>query len=366
MTLIDRRMLMRRIGALGAAQLLGQSATAAPAQAGQVAPVPNTDLLAHVHPELRPAAQQMQGIGVPTDGKVEIATLVAGRAMMPVRPRLPAPGVEKKVVPRHSSAPDVPVYVINARPGGSRRPVILHLHGGGFVLGSAAGDLASLQAEALALDSIIVTVDYRLAPEAPFPAPLEDAYMALSWTYRNCASFGGDSKRIAIQGESAGGGLAAMLGLVARDRGEIPLVHQSLIYPMLDDRTGSTPIPFPIGRLAWTAPLNEAAWTAFLGQPAGGKNVPVGAVPARAERLDGLPGAFIGVGSIDLFVGEDIDYARRLIEAAVPTELHVVPGAFHGFDMVAPQTSVSRQFRLAQRNALANAFGSQPPKMLPE
>jgi acetyl esterase/lipase len=359
-------MLMRHIGALGAAQLFGQCArAAAPAQAGQVANVPNTDLLAHVHPELRAAAQQMQRLPVPTEGKVEIATLIAGRAVMPVRPRLPVPRVERKVVPGPSSAPDVPVYVINARPGGSR-PVILHLHGGGFVLGSAAGDLASLQAEALALDSIIVTVDYRLAPEAPFPAPLEDAYAALSWTYRNCASFGGDLKRIAIQGESAGGGLAAMLGLVARDRGEIPLVHQSLIYPMLDDRTGSTPIPFPIGRLAWTAPLNEAAWTAFLGQPAGGKNVPVGAVPARAARLDGLPGAFIGVGSIDLFVGEDIDYARRLIEGAVPTELHVVPGAFHGFDVVAPQTSVARQFRLAQRNALANAFGSQRPKVLPE
>jgi acetyl esterase/lipase len=241
--------------------------------------------------------------------------------------------------------------------------VILHLHGGGFVLGNAGGDLASLQAEARALDAVIVTVDYRLAPEAPFPAPLEDAYAALFWTCHNCASFGGDSKRIAVQGESAGGGLAAMLALLARDRGEVHLVHQSLIYPMLDDRTGSTPVPFPIGRLAWTAPLNEAAWSAFLGQPAGGKAVPMGAVPARAQRLDGLPSTFIGVGSIDLFVSEDIDYARRLIEAAVPTELHVVPGAFHGFDVVAPRASVTRQFQLAQHNALAKAFGSRLSEM---
>jgi acetyl esterase/lipase len=371
MSWIDRRMFMGCAGALGAGQLLGRSARAAPVQASQPAQasqpgkVPTSDLLAHVHPELRTAAEQMQRMSGPSDGPVEIAKLVGYRSMMPVRPQLPAPGVERKAVAGSNSAPDVRVYVINARPGGSR-PVILHLHGGGFVMGSAGGDLASLQTEALALDCIIVTVDYRLAPEAPFPAPLEDAYAALSWTYRNCASLGADPKRIAVQGESAGGGLAAMLALAARNRGEIPLVHQSLIYPMLDDHTGSAPIPFPIGRLAWTAPANQTAWTAFLGQPAGGKSVPNGAVPARAGRLDRLPGAFVGVGSIDLFVGEDIDYARRLIEAAVPTELLVVPGAFHGFDLVAPQTHVVRQFRLAQLNALANAFGSEPPKVKPE
>ena len=319
------------------------------------APMPNSAILAHVHPELRAAGQQMLNFPVPTEGKTEIAQLVGYRSLMPTQPPLADPAVEKIMVSGPDAAPDVPIYVINARSGESR-PLIVHLHGGGFVMGRADGNLPALQSEAAALDCIIVTVDYRLAPEAPFPAPLQDAYAALTWTYRHCDSLGGDRNLLAVQGESAGGGLAALLALAARDRGEVRLVHQSLIYPMLDDRTGTSPTPFPVGHMAWSGPLNQAAWTAFLGQSAGGKGVPAGAVPARAATLAGLPHTFIGVGSIDLFVTEDTQYANRLIEAEVPTVLYVVPGAFHGFDVAAPETNIVRDFQLAQRNALADAF----------
>lgn len=158
-------------------------------------------------------------------------------------------------------------------------------------------------------------------------------------------------------GESGGGGHAALLAITARDRGEVPLVFQSLIYPMLDDRTGSTTTPAAqIGRLAWTAPSNRFGWQSFLGQAPGGAGVPAAAVPARQTDFKGLPPAFIGVGSIDLFVDEDISYAHRLIDAGVAAELIVVPGAFHGFDVIARDATIVKQFNQAKLRALQQAF----------
>ncbi|GAA4774873.1 hypothetical protein GCM10023219_23000 [Stakelama sediminis] len=172
---------------------------------------------------------------------------------------------------------------------------------------------------------------------------------------------GVDRQRLGVMGESAGGGLAAILAIMARDRGQVPLSFQCLIYPMLDDRTGSLRQPPPhVGVFAWTVPDNVFGWRSFLGQQPGTDSVPVAAVPARTRDLSGLPPAFIGVGSIDLFVDEDVTYARRLIDAGIMTELHVVPGAFHGFDGSARETSVARHFTRAKRNALRRAFGEAP------
>ncbi|HEU0113403.1 MAG TPA: alpha/beta hydrolase, partial [Thermomicrobiales bacterium] len=252
------------------------------------------------------------------------------------------------------------LFVVNASPGSSK-PAILHIHGGGFAFGSAVDAVPALQAEAQALDCVIVSVDYRLAPETPFPGSLEDNYAGLVWLHEHAAELGADPNRIALQGESAGGGHAAMLAIAARDRGGPPVVFQSLVYPMLDDRTGSTrTLPAYIGAFVWTPAFNRLGWTALLGVPAGSDNVPAGAVPARVADLAGLPPAWIGVGSVDLFVEEDVEYARRLILAGVPTELLVVPGAFHGFDAFAPDAAIGREFRLAQYAALARAFGEQP------
>ncbi len=249
------------------------------------------------------------------------------------------------------------VFVINAKPG-ERRPAVLHTHGGGFLLGSAASDIPRLQVMARALDCVVVTVEYRLAPETPFPGSLEDNYAALKWLHAEAESLGVDPARIAVAGESAGGGHAAILAIAARDRGEIPIVFQSLVYPMLDDRTGSSRQPPPyIGAFIWTADLNRQGWKAFLATEPGGPRVPAGAVPARLDNLARLPPAWIGTGSVDLFVNEDIEYARRLVDAGVRIDLLVVAGAYHGFDILVPNASVSKNFTLSRYNALARAFG---------
>jgi acetyl esterase/lipase len=175
----------------------------------------------------------------------------------------------------------------------------------------------------------------------------------LRWLHEHAEEIGVDPARVAVMGESAGGGHAALLALTARDRGQLPIAFQCLVYPMLDDRTGSTrEVPSPIGTLLWTATSNQFGWRSFLGQEPGGSTVPAGAVPARVADLAGLPPAWIGVGSIDLFVDEDIEYARRLIAAGVPTELLVVPGAFHGFDGIAADTAVAKRFNAAKLDAL--------------
>jgi acetyl esterase/lipase len=313
-----------------------------------------------VNPELRPALEAMlKSMTLPKiDGGLTSAQITALRKIsLGQKPRLQQPSVAERMVPGRAGAPDVRVFVINAKAGG-RRPALLHTHGGGYILGSAASSIPDLQVLAQALDCVIVTVEYRLAPETPFPGSLEDNYASLKWLHTNADELGADRSRIALMGESAGGGHAAMLAIAARDRGEVQVMFQSLVYPMLDDRTGSTrKPPAHVGTFVWNVDYNRAGWASLLGKTPGGPDAPAGAVPARVEKLAGLPPAWIGVGSIDLFVDEDVEYARRLIDAGVATELLVVPGAYHGFDVIVPGASVSRQFRLMQYNALARAFG---------
>jgi acetyl esterase/lipase len=279
------------------------------------------------------------------------------------RPFLDNPSVEERSIPGAEGAPEVKVYVINAEAGKSK-PAMLHIHGGGFILGTASASVAEMQALALKHDCVVVTVDYRLAPETPFPGALDDNYAALQWLHDNAETLGVDPSRIAVMGDSAGGGHAAMLAIAARDRGEIPLVAQILIYPMLDDRTGSTiERPYWMGHLSWSPEANRLGWSSLLGVPAGADKVPYGSVPARVEDLSGLPATFIAVGSVDLFVDEDIEYARRLINAGVPTELAVLPGGFHGFQAMAPESALARRFNAATDAAIARAFN--PPDALP-
>lgn len=295
----------------------------------------------YVHPDLRSVAEALR------QGKLPVRASAAS-----------TPGWVKRTVPGPKGAPDVPIIVINSGSrSGALRPAILHIHGGGYTGGAAAQSIPAQQTLAAALDCVIATVDYRLAPGTPFPGSLEDNYAALAWLRGNAAELGVDAARIAVMGESAGGGHAAMLAIAARDRGEAPLLYQALIYPMLDDRTGSTrQAPPHIGTLVWTPESNRRGWTALLGVPAGAAEVPQGAVPARVANLTGLPPAFIGVGDIDLFVEEDVAYAQRLINAGVPVELNVVPGAFHGFYSISPDAPITKQFRATLVNALRGAF----------
>lgn len=332
--------------------LVANQASALATRAG-VSSDANFDPTPYVNPELRKYVAQMREITVDFDAE----TIAKERSGPPFVEPLASPTFTKHTAPGPRGAPDVQVYVVNARPDGPARPAILHTHGGGFVVGTAYGWIRCAQEAAAALDCVVVSVDYRLAPETRFPGALEDNYAALKWLYANAVRLGVDRSRIAVMGESAGGGHAAMLAIAARDRGEIPLVFQALVYPMLDDRTGSTrKVPLHRRTLIWTAANNRFGWRALLGVAPGSPRIPYGAVPARLENLRGLPPAFIGVGSIDLFVDEDIDYGRRLADAGIPVTLNVVPGAFHGFDLM--PSALVKPFRDSLYGALRDAFSA--------
>lgn len=250
-----------------------------------------------------------------------------------------------------------PLPLIVFRPTGAAKPMpaMLQIHGGGYVLGEAGASRVGNAETALAADCVVVSVDYRLAPETPFPGPLEDCYAALRWLYARCAEFGVDSARIAVAGDSAGGGLAAALAVLARDRGEVPLCFQRLGCPMIDDRTCNADRAAHVGEFVWTRASNYFGWKSFLGAEPGGAGVSPLAAVARVEDLSGLPPAFISVGSLDLFLDEDIDYARRLLAAGVPTELHVYPGAYHGFEM-SPASRLAARAADDRLAALRRAF----------
>ena len=338
---------------------IGMSLTAAAIAHGRVpAATPSLadDPLSVVHPELRPAAKAFVGSGAMPPLSDKLLPLIRQGGAANDRPLLPEIPVSERTIPGPKGGLEVTLYLINTRPGASR-PAILHTHGGGYIAGSAKSSRRDLQELAAELDCAIATVEYRLAPEARYSDSIEDNYAGLRWVHSHAGELGIDPARIAVMGESAGGGHAALLALAARDRGEVPVLFQSLIYPMLDDRTGSTRVPPPhIGKLVWTAESNRFGWRSFLGIEPGGAEVPAAAVPARATKLEGLPPAFIGVGSIDLFVDEDIEYARRLIDAGVSTELLVVPGGFHGFDIFARDKEVVKRFTAAKVHALRTAF----------
>jgi acetyl esterase/lipase len=242
---------------------------------------------------------------------------------------------------------------IHRPPGGhsSSGSGVLYIHGGGYVIGTAALGDPFCARLAQHLGVVVAAVDYRLAPEHPYPTPLEDAHAALRWLAEQPEV---DAERIALVGDSAGGGLAVALALLVRDRGEIRPVLQVLSYPMLDDRTSDGGVDPRVLRM-WNQRSNRFGWDAYLGGLAGAE-VPPTAAPARAEDLAGLPATWIGVGTNDLFHAENVAWAQRLEAVGVPCELVVVEGAYHGFDGVEPRAEVSRAFLRARVDALRDAL----------
>ena len=254
---------------IGLAPELLRSAVAPQSQAQAQAPAPaaGADPYALVDPELLAAIKQFP---YPTQSFTS-ENLADGRKWPPVPP-LPAPAPQpfERHIPGPAGAPDVRLVIVDPAPGTKGRPAFLNIHGGGFVSGTAGQFNPVLQAVAQNCGCLVVSVDYRLAPETHFPGSLEDNYTALRWLYKNSDELGVDRKRIAIGGESAGGSHSALLAIAARDRREIPILFQLLIYPALDDRTGSTRQPPPyIGQFVWNAGSNRFGWTSFLGVPAG-------------------------------------------------------------------------------------------------
>lgn len=276
--------------------------------------------------------------------------------MVAALPEFPNVVESERHIPGPQGAPDVRILIYRPKNVSTPVPALLWIHGGGYIIGNADQSGPQLKAFVSTLGCVAISVDYRLAPETPHPGPVEDCYAALKWLYTNASELGVDTTRIAIGGESAGGGLAAGLGLLARDRGEVPLILEVLIFPMLDDRTVTAPEPHPYtGEYIWTAESNHFGWAALLGKEPGSTDVSPYAAAARAEKLEGLPPTFIAVGTLDLFLEENMEYARRLIRAGVPTELHVYPGAFHGFTLAA-QAKVAQAFARDELSALSRAL----------
>lgn len=310
----------------------------------------------HVDPSLHPLLDQIP----PKDFSLD--TLVERRAeiLVMLQGAPPEPGAaeaEEHHVPGPDSRGTVRVLVWRSPGAAGKLPAVLEIHGGGYVVGEAGMSAAEHRSLVAATPCVVVSVDYGLAPESAHPALIEECYAALVWMAGNADALGIDAARIGVRGVSAGGGLAAALALLARDRGEIPLAFQHLCCPMLDDRTCTHPEPNPhAGHFIWTRASNHFGWASLLGTEPGGEGVSPYAAPARAESLAGLPPTYIGVGSVDLFIDENLEYARRLIRAGVPVELHVYPGGFHGFEM-APDSPLAQQARRDHRAALVRALG---------
>jgi len=295
-------------------------------------------------------------------GNIDATMLPAARAamagMVPPLASYARAGIEteRRSIPGPAGAPAVEILIYRPRAASKPRPVYLNIHGGGYIFGVAELNGPGNMRLADELDCVVVSVEYRLAPETRAPGAVEDCYAALRWVYDAADELGVDRSRIAVGGESAGGGLAAALALLARDRGEIPICFQYLIYPMLDDRTAVTATPNPYtGEFVWRPASNHFAWTALLGHEPGIAGLSPYAAAARATDLSGLPPTYISVGSLDLFVDEDIAYAQRLLHAGVPTELHIIPGAYHAFEMAA-EASITVSAQRGRREALARAF----------
>jgi acetyl esterase/lipase len=285
-------------------------------------------------------------------GTLTDETLPTARAMMGAP--IPAEMLSDRVERTDHVVNDHGVVVRVHRPVGvdGALPCVYWMHGGGLILGSYVGDDARFDDWCQRHRCVGVSVEYRLAPDTPYPGPLEDCYDGLAWVHANADTIGVDPARIGIGGASAGGGLAAGLALLARDRGELAVAFQLLIYPMIDDRqlTPSSQWNDPV----WSPAANTYGWTAYLGTAKGGPDVPIYAAPARATNLSGLPPTLISVGAIDGFSDEDIDYALRLRHAGVPVELHVYPGAPHGFDALLAGTAIAQRAVRDMDDWLAN------------
>jgi acetyl esterase/lipase len=306
-----------------------------------------------LHPDLRKLrvlSIWMVSLNRPVLG---LARAVTGKATS----ARPAVSVERRSIPGFASSPAVVVLVYRPTGRSVPSPVVLWVHGGGFVFGAARTDHARCSGLAHAAGAVVVSVEYRLAPEHRFPAALDDVDAALRWIDLAASELDVDPARMVVAGASAGAGLVASVVQRARDRGAAPARLQLLLYPMLDDRTVLGRDANGRGRFGWTPGSNRFGWSAYLGHPPSAEAPPYAAA-ARAEDLAGLPPAWIGVGGLDLFQTEDSAYASRLRAAGVACDLVVVDGAYHGFDAVDPDAPVSRRFTEQAHDAVRRALAA--------
>ncbi|UQU63886.1 alpha/beta hydrolase [Couchioplanes caeruleus] len=256
--------------------------------------------------------------------------------------------VEERLVPGLDGDPDIGLLICRPTAPTGVLGCVYHTHGGGMIIGDNRTGVPDMLDWAEEFGLVVVSVEYRLAPETPHPGPVHDCYAGLLWTAEHADELGFDPGRLLVAGGSAGGGLAAALALMARDKGGPALRGQVLICPMLDDRNDTPSAIQMAGLGVWDRTANDTGWTALLGDARGGPDVSPYAAPARATDLSGLPAAFIDVGSAETFRDEDVAYATRIWQAGGVAELHVWPGAFHGFDGMVPQAALSQEAKAAR------------------
>ena len=309
-----------------------------------------------IHPDVREPLEQL--LAAIPGGFDSIPDIVQRRAtvtqLLAAVEIPPNPNVisEDRTVPGPEGAPDITVRIYRPVDATGTLPGIYFIHGGGMILGDIDGEDAVATQICERVDAVVVSVEYRLAPEHPYPAPVEDCYAGLVWMARHASELGFDPERLAVYGGSAGGGLTIATSMLARDRGFPALPFQMPIYPMIDDRN-ETPSSHEITDIGlWDRAGNIEAWKWYLGD---GKPDQY-AAPARAEELSGLPPTFIDVGTVDLFRDEDIPFAMRLMQAGVPGELHVNPGAYHAAEVFAPECELSGVIWARRIEALRRAL----------
>ncbi|MFT7653382.1 MAG: acetyl esterase/lipase [Candidatus Azotimanducaceae bacterium] len=308
---------------------------------------PDLQIIADLFPELRLSAKMLPSFRAARAKEITLAEPAEYNA------------TRKEILISREGEPDVRALLYtpdegpNEGPNEGRGAGYLHIHGGGYVMGSPEQADAANLVLCAKLGIVVLSVSYRLAPEHSIPAPLNDCYAGLGWLHENAQALGVDPERIAVGGESAGGGLAAALAIHARDKGEYAICHQHLTYPMLDNQTGSAEHMGDrlVGEFVWTRQSNQFGWEGFLGDaPATAPQV-----PARVEDYSGLPPAWIHTVGLDLFRDENIRYAQGLMAAGVAVELTVYPGACHGFQFI-PNTVAGNSYSKAHRAALAHAL----------
>lgn len=294
--------------------------------------------------------------------RIDMADPLAIRAVMgptfeKLMNQLPdVPEVQHKIYPLVSyDGQSIPIHRYRRKDQDSTPgPAILHVHGGGLIFG-APEQFSKWQAS-LARDSgvQVFSIDYRLAPEHPFPTPAEDCYAALRWLQENAEKLSIDPSRIITLGESAGGNLVAAINLMARDRHlSPPIAKQMLIYPMLDDRSVN-PIPALDGLLIWTPEASVTAWKAYLGSDYGNDRVSEYAAPARAASVKGLPPTYMELGTLDLFRDEDLEYLGRIAKENIESELHLYPALPHGYDLYIPFGRAAERAQADRLHAIAS------------
>ena len=310
---------------------------------------PTDNQISEVHPELKQIAARIPRFTFSRRNLWFLRLL----EKMPRFSKIPADiQVENIHIPTQNGLAAIRLRIYRPKTMNAPVPGLVWFHGGGYIIGKPEQNDPCCFQYVRQAGIVVVSVDYRTAPKHPFPTPLEDGYEALKWVSAHAGSLGLDADRIAIGGESAGGGLAAALTQLAHDRQEVNPIFQILVYPMLDDRSTISPEFANRSFSIWNLNSNRFGWESYLQQECGAEEVPPYSVPSRRQDLTGLPPAWIGVGSLDLFHAENTAYAQRLKECGVPCELVVVPGAFHGFELLAPKSTIGQDFRNSQISAL--------------